>query len=62
VSGWARRPLWIVLEWGDSAGAPFVISGQAWGEENIFAPPAILDMPTGRGHVVSFNFNPFTGI
>jgi hypothetical protein len=49
----------IVLEWGDSDGAPFVISGQAWGEENIFHRPAILDMPTGRGHVVSFNFNPF---
>jgi len=49
----------IVLEWGDSGGAPFVISGQAWGEENIFKRPAILDMPTGRGHVVSFNFNPF---
>jgi hypothetical protein len=49
----------IVLEWGDSTGAPFVISGQAWGEENIFGRPAILDMPTGRGHVVSFNFNPF---
>jgi hypothetical protein len=49
----------IVLEWGDSGGAPFVISGQAWGEENIYKRPAILDMPTGRGHVVSFNFNPF---
>ena len=49
----------IVLEWGDSDGAPFVVSGQAWGEENIFHRPAILDMPTGRGHVVSFNFNPF---
>ena len=49
----------IVLEWGDSAGAPFVISGQAWGEENLLRRPAILDMPVGRGHVVSFNFNPF---
>jgi hypothetical protein len=49
----------IVLEWGDSVGAPFVISGQAWGEENLFGRPAIFDVPTGRGHVVSFNFNPF---
>jgi len=49
----------IVLEWGDSAGAPFVVSGQAWGEENLLGRPAILDMPAGRGHVVSFNFNPF---
>jgi hypothetical protein len=49
----------MVMEWGDSGGAPFVISGQAWGEQNILGRPAILDMPTGRGHVVSFNFNPF---
>jgi hypothetical protein len=49
----------IVLEWGDSAGAPFVISGQAWGENNLLRRPAILDMPVGHGHVVSFNFNPF---
>jgi hypothetical protein len=49
----------IVLEWGDSAGAPFLISGQVWGEENLLRRPAILDMPVGRGHVVSFNFNPF---
>jgi hypothetical protein len=49
----------IVMEWGDSAGAPFVVSGQAWGEENILGRPAIFDMPIGRGHVVAFNFNPF---
>jgi hypothetical protein len=49
----------IVVEWGDSDGAPFVVSGQAWGEENLLGRPAIFDMPTGRGHVVSFNFNPF---
>jgi hypothetical protein len=49
----------IVMEWGDSAGAPFVVSGQAWGEENLVGRPAIFDMPTGRGHVVAFNFNPF---
>jgi hypothetical protein len=49
----------IVMEWGDSGGAPFVVSGQAWGEEGILGRPAILDMPTGHGHVVSFNFNPF---
>jgi hypothetical protein len=49
----------IVLEWGDSDGAPFVVSGQAWGEENIIGHPAIFDTPVGKGHVVSFNFNPF---
>ena len=48
----------IVMEWGDRDGKPFVISGQAWGEENLIGRPAILDMPVGKGHVVSFNFNP----
>ena len=49
----------IVLEWGDREGAPFVVSGQAWGEDRLIGRPAILDMPAGRGHVISFNFNPF---
>ncbi len=48
----------IVMEWGDTDGAPFVVSGQSWGEENLIGRPAILDMPVGKGHVVSFNFNP----
>lgn len=48
----------IVMEWGDSAAKSFVVSGQAWGEENLIGRPAILDMPVGKGHVVSFNFNP----
>jgi hypothetical protein len=48
----------IVTEWGDTDGIPFVVSGQAWGEENLIGRPAILDMPVGKGHVVSFNFNP----
>jgi hypothetical protein len=48
----------IVLEWGDREGAPFVVSGQAWGETRLIGRPAILDMPVGRGHVVAFNFNP----
>jgi hypothetical protein len=46
------------MEWGDTDGIPFVVSGQAWGEENLIGRPAILDMPVGKGHVVSFNFNP----
>jgi len=46
------------MEWGDADGKPFVVSGQAWGEENLIGRPAILDMPVGKGHVVSFNFNP----
>jgi hypothetical protein len=48
----------VVLEWGDREGAPFVVSGQAWGEANLIGRPAILDTPVGSGHVVSFNFNP----
>lgn len=48
----------IVLEWGDSDGAPLVVSGQAWGQAGLIGRPAILDMPVGRGHVVAFNFNP----
>jgi len=48
----------IVLQWGDSDGAPLVVSGQAWGQAALIGRPAILDMPVGRGHVVAFNFNP----
>jgi hypothetical protein len=48
----------VVLEWGDRGGAPFLVSGQAWGEENIIGRPAIFDVPVGSGHVVAFNFNP----
>jgi hypothetical protein len=48
----------MVLEWGDQEGAPFVVSGQAWGAEGLIGRPAILDSRVGRGHVVSFNFNP----
>ena len=48
----------IVMEWGDSENKDFVVSGQAWGEENLIGRPAILDMPVGKGHIVSFNFNP----
>jgi hypothetical protein len=51
-------PSGVVLEWGDPSGAPFVVSGQAWGEENLIGHPAILDLPAGRGRVVAFNFNP----
>jgi hypothetical protein len=48
----------VVMEWGDKEGAPFVVSGQAWGEGNLIGRPAILDVPVGTGHVVAFNFNP----
>jgi Zinc carboxypeptidase len=48
----------VVLEWGDRDGAPLLVSGQVWGEGNLIGRPAILDSPVGKGHVVSFNFNP----
>jgi hypothetical protein len=48
----------VVLEWGDKDGAPLLVSGQVWGEENLVGRPAILDLRTGAGHVVAFNFNP----
>jgi hypothetical protein len=48
----------IVLEWGDREGAPFVVSGQAWGEQRLLGRPAIMDLQSGKGHVVTFNFNP----
>jgi hypothetical protein len=51
-------PSGVVLEWGDREGAPFVVSGQAWGEENLIGHPAILDLRSGAGHVIAFNFNP----
>jgi Zinc carboxypeptidase len=47
-----------VLEWGDKEGAPFVVSGQAWGEENLIGHGAIMDFRAGAGHVITFNFNP----
>ncbi|HEV3511687.1 MAG TPA: M14 family zinc carboxypeptidase [Candidatus Sulfotelmatobacter sp.] len=48
----------MVMEWGDATRKDFVVSGQAWGEENLIRRPAILDMPVSKGHIVSFNFNP----
>lgn len=51
-------PSRVVLEWGDREGAPFVVSGQAWGEEGLIGHPAILDLRSGAGHVIAFNFNP----
>jgi hypothetical protein len=48
----------VVLEWGDRDGAPFLVSGQVWGEANLIGRPAILDTAVGQGHVVTFNFNP----
>jgi hypothetical protein len=51
-------PSGVVLEWGDRDGAPFVVSGQAWGEQNLIGRAAIMDLRAGAGHVITFNFNP----
>lgn len=51
-------PSGIVMEWGDKEGAPLVVSGQAWGGENLIGHPAIFDMRVGKGRVVAYNFNP----
>ncbi|MGB6354814.1 MAG: M14 family zinc carboxypeptidase [Steroidobacteraceae bacterium] len=52
-------PRGVVLQWGDPGNpAPFLVSGQVWGQDNLIGRPAILDMPVGQGHVVAFNFNP----
>jgi hypothetical protein len=49
----------VVMQWGDpGSDAPFLVSGQVWGESNLVGRPAIFDMPAGQGRVVAFNFNP----
>jgi hypothetical protein len=35
-----------------------VVSGGARGAEKLEGRPAILDLPSGRGRVIAFNFNP----
>jgi hypothetical protein len=51
-------PSGVVLEWGSTGGEPILVSGQVWGEQNLLGRPAILDLRSGSGHVVAFNFNP----
>jgi hypothetical protein len=51
-------PASVVLEWGDREGAPMLVSGQVWGAEGLVGHPAILDVPSGKGHIIVFNFNP----
>ncbi len=51
-------PSGVVMTWGDTDGAPLVVSGQVWGGDNLVGHPAIFDMPVGKGRVIAFNFNP----
>ena len=48
----------IVMQWGASDGSPFLVSGGARGESGLVGRPAIFDVPTGKGRIVAFNFNP----
>lgn len=34
-----------------------VVSGGMRGESELAGRPAILDTPTGRGHIITYNFN-----
>jgi hypothetical protein len=55
----------IVLQWGikpsgsDSGNSgAIVLSGGARGVDALEGHPAILDLPSGKGRVIAFNFNP----
>ena len=37
---------------------PMVVSGGMRGAEKLEGRPAILDLPSGKGRVIAFNFNP----
>jgi hypothetical protein len=37
-----------------------LVSGQAWGEDNLVGRGAIMDFRSGGAHVITFNFNPLT--
>jgi hypothetical protein len=43
---------------GPTPPVPMVVSGGAKGEDVLEGRPAILDIPSGRGRLVAFNFNP----
>jgi hypothetical protein len=45
----------VVLSWGGDG--PMVVSGGMRGEGELAGKPAVLDTPSGQGHIVSYNFN-----
>lgn len=45
----------VVMNWGGEG--PMVVSGGIRGESGLAGKPAVLDTPTGLGHIVSYNFN-----
>ena len=61
----------VVMQWGraepkDESAAedaadepePLVVSGGIKGANEVVGKPAILDVPFGDGHIVTFNFDP----
>lgn len=47
----------VVLQWGAES-QPMVVSGGARDEDKLQGRPAILSVPTGKGAIVAYNFNP----
>jgi len=45
----------VVLSWGGDGA--MVVSGGMRGAGELAGKPAVLDTPTGQGHIVSYNFN-----
>jgi hypothetical protein len=45
----------VVMEWGGQG--DMVVSGGMRGESQLRGQPAILDMPVGDGHIITYNFN-----
>ena len=45
----------VVMRWGGEG--KMVVSGGMRGEDQLNGKPAILDTPTGNGHIISYNFN-----
>jgi hypothetical protein len=45
----------VVMSWGGEG--PMVVSGGMRGEKELSGKPAVLDTPTGMGHIITYNFN-----
>jgi hypothetical protein len=63
VLQWGTRPLIDEngskgLEPSDQNPESMIVSGGVRGEEKLQGHPAILDLPSGKGRVIAFNFNP----
>ena len=63
VLQWGTRPLAGEVESGAGGRSEqnvesMVVSGGARGLERLEGRPAILDLPSGRGRVIAYNFNP----